>query len=424
MLRGISKHSPALILALALFLTAGGVAFAQTFGRVTVVVSDDQGNPLEGVKVVVTTPELGSFREEKTTNKKGRVTVSVTDATKTYDFHFEKEGFPSANFPIKPQVKGSVTREITMSQQPAAPSGVAGGVTETVYTPAERVFNEGVVALQGGDMATAKTKFIEALDKDPGMTAAHSAVAGIHLEEKNYEAALQALDTLMALDPANARAYLYSYEAHKALGNAAEADAALEQLTKLDKGGDTAKLIFNAGVAAARDGLFDAAAARFQQALDLDPNLTPAMGALGIVYINQKKYAEAATMAERLLAVEPDNPKALRVRWDAYRGLGDAAKTEEAMQALAAKDPAPLIREFMQKGLERFNNGDTAGAIANFEGVLALDADHPRAHYHLGVSQVSTGDAANAKTHLQKFIELAPSDPEAAVAKDMLGYLE
>ena len=40
----------------------------------------------------------------------------------------------------------------------------------------------------------------------------------------------------------------------------------------------------------------------------------------------------------------------------------------------------------------------------------------------LGLVYVNTGDSAKAKEHLQKFIDLAPDDPEVATAKQMLDY--
>lgn len=189
-------------------------------------------------------------------------------------------------------------------------------------------------------------------------------------------------------------------------------------------GGDDATMIYNEGVAAANAGFDSLAVAKFEQALGLDPSLTPAMSALGIVYLRQQRFGEAATLTERLLAIEPDDLTALWVRWQVYLGLGEVAKAEEAMRSLASRDPKPVIEHLMRVGHDRFSSGDIARAIAHFESVLALDANHPQAHYYLGISQTTTGDNASAKAHLQKFIELAPDDPEAPTAKDMLTYLE
>lgn len=426
-----TRHPILMALACAAFLAAAfhllaGPAYAHIFGRVTILVKDPDGNPVEGVKVSATTPELSRFKAEGTTNKKGKVTISVADATKNYDFRLEKEGFPPVDVPIKPQVRGTITREITFDnrgRQTVAADALEGGETITVYTPAERVFNEGVKLLKDGDMAGAKEKFIASLEKNPKMPLAHSALAGVYIEEKNFEEALASINRVLEMEPENTRALRMSYEADKALGNDKEAEAALTALSKLDKGGDTIAMLYNEGVQAARVDDLKSARARFEEVLELDSNMTHALTGMGLIHMNEKSYQDAVMVAEKILALEPENKRALQMRFDGYRGLGDQAKAKEALQALAAVDPTALIEEFFNKGVELFNGGDAAGAIAQFEAVLEIDPDHAHSHYRLGVSQVSAGDMAGAKEHLQKFLDLAPEDPEAPAAKDMLSYL-
>ena len=293
-----------------------------------------------------------------------------------------------------------------------------------VYTPAERVFNEGVKLLQSGDMAGAKMKFLDAIEKDPKMAMAHSAMAGVYIEEEEYPAALASVNRLMELEPENTRGLRMSYEVHKVLGNEKEAEAALEKLSKLDQGGDTLAMLYNEGVQAARVGDLKAARARFNEVLALDPSFTHALNGLAFVSMHEEKFQEAATTAEKVLAIAPEDPKALQVRYDAYRALGEEGKTKEALQALAAVNPKALIDQFFNQGVELFNNGDAAAAVEKFKAVLELDPEYASAHYRMGVAQVSAGDMAGAKAHLEKFLALAPDDPEAAAAKDMLSYLQ
>jgi Tfp pilus assembly protein PilF len=70
-----------------------------------------------------------------------------------------------------------------------------------------------------------------------------------------------------------------------------------------------------------------------------------------------------------------------------------------------------------------FNAGNMAGAQQALEQALQADPDLPKAHYTLGLAYANTGDSAKAKEHLQRFLELAPDDPDAATAKEMLDYL-
>ena len=409
---------------LILLVAVHGVAEAQAFGRVSVVVKNANGEPLQGVKVLVTCPDLPKFREEMLTNKKGKSIVSFTDATKVYDFHFEYEDYQPQNMQIKPQIRQSITREIVLTEgQVVTTKDGSGEESRIVYSPSERVFNEGVVALQAGDMATAKTSFLSALEKNAKMAAAHSALAGVYLHEKDYQSALDSIHSYMELQPDDPNAFFMLYDAHSGLGNQAEADAALEALKKADKGGDTVALIYNAGVAAVKVGNYTTAKARFLEALELDPSLTAALSALAVIFTRDGDYQQAVEYAEKHLAVEPGHQRSLRIRWDAYRELGDEEKAAIAFKDLAAADPKVLAIELYNKGNDLFESGDTAAAIAEFERVIEIDPENARAHYRLGVCHVGAGNTDKAKMHLQKFIEMAPDDPEMGTAKDMLGYL-
>ena len=415
----INRLRSQVLVTLILSLALSSAIEAQAFGRMTVVVRNEQGEPLQGVKVTVTCEEIPKFREETQTNKKGRAIVSVTDATKVYDFYFEYEDFQPAELPIKPEIRGNITREVTLS----AGQLVTTDTGTVTYTPAERIFNEGVVALQAGDLATAKTQFLAALEKDSDMVPAHAALAGVYLEQKDYESALETIHTYMELEPGNPNGLFMLYDAHNALGNRDEADAALKALKAADKSGDTVALIYNAGVAAVKVGNYVTAKARFLEALELDSSLDVAVGALAVIFHREGDHLQAVKYAEKHLELEPGNERSLRIRWEGYDKLGEKEKAETAFQDLAAVDPKVLAVELFNKGNELFESGNTADAITEFKRVIQIDPDHARAHYRLGVSYVGAGNTAEAKMHLEKFIEMAPEDPEVATAKDMLTYL-
>ena len=227
----------------------------------------------------------------------------------------------------------------------------------------------------------------------------------------------------MELEPGNPTGFFMLYDAHTALGNHEEADAALKALKEADKGGDTVALIYNAGVAAVKVGNYVTAKARFLEALELDSTLKEAVSALAVIFHREENHQKAVEYAEKHLAVEPGHPRSLRIRWDGYRGLGDEAEAAAAFKELAAADPKVLAVELYNKGNDLFESGDTAGAIAEFERVIEIDPENALAHYRLGVCHVGKGDADQAREHLQKFIDMAPENPEVATAKDMLTYL-
>ena len=410
---------------LAIGLALAGVfgasfAEAQTFGRVKFIVKTPDGQPAQGVKIAVTCRERDSYQQKLKTNKKGEAVLSVVDATKRYQLRLEHEGYPPIEDEVKPELRGTHTHEVVLVPRQAPPPTAAKGT----LTPAQEAFNDGVKAAQANDLATAKVKFQEAIERDAKLVPPHVALAGVYLEEKDPAAAIRHANRVLELEPQNTRAYRILYEAHTDLGNQKEAKEALAALSELDAGGDTAAVVLNEGVAAYRVGDHETAKANFEKALGLQSDLASAMSALALIYLKEGRFAESVEMAERFLALQPADPKVLQLRWEAYRGLGDPAKEKEAFDALAAVDTGVLATELFNAGAELFQGGNVQGARENFERVLALDSDHARAHYQLAICLVNSGETDAAREHFQKFLELAPEDPEAASAKEMLSYLQ
>lgn len=418
MLRGRAR----IISTFALLFILSAAGYGQSFGRVVLTVVDEEGNPLRDVLVTITS-EGTAFRQEKTTNKKGKITVSMTDGTKTYQFHVEHSAYPPVDLDIKPFLGDTTMQEVTLSKgQPVAPTSTGAQEGALVYTAAERVFNDGVEALKSGDAETAKSKFLEAVGKDSKLSLAHSALASVYIQENNFQEALAYAQTFLELEPNNPLGLRMVYQAYTGLGNTDEAEKVLKELKKVG-GDDTGTIIYNEGVEATKVGDYKTAKSRFTQALELKPDLTQAVRALAIIHFNDGDNARAVEMAERMIQVTPEDEKMLRIRYDGYLRMGDEAKAKEAMKALAAVDPNVLISEFYNAGVKYFESGDLGNAKIEFQKILDIDPDYPRAHYQLGISHVSSGENAEAKEHLERFIALAPDDPEAQTAKDMLGFL-
>jgi tetratricopeptide (TPR) repeat protein len=417
------RISSALALGLALAPLAGTVE-AQAYGRLVLTLEDEQGAPVADARVTVTCSELPAFTLEAKSNKKGRVTLPFADATRTYTLRIEADGFAPVDSNFKPEIRKSLQRNVVLQELGAGVAAGGGVGGELVLSAADRTFNEGVEALRADDLDTGKAKFLEVLKNNPSYAAAHSALAGVYLAQGDAAAALASAKTLFELEPKNPRAFRLLYEANRALGHEAEAAEALEAMKQLDRSGDIATLIYNEGVDAVAVGDLSAAKRRFQEALEMQPGLAPALQALAILHIDEQAWSEAAPLAEQLLAADPDNLKAKRMLYDAYSALGDEAKAKEALTRLAAADPATLSRQFYQHGVQLFNNNKLAEAAAQFETAAEVDPSFGKVHYHLGLCYVNLGDKPRAREHLAKFLEMTPEDPDAEAARGMLDYLD
>ncbi len=200
----------------------------------------------------------------------------------------------------------------------------------------------------------------------------------------------------------------------------AQAQAKAEgEMTPTDKAVEA----YNAGAEAFNAHDNATAKAKFQEAVGLDPQLATAWSVLSHLLLTEKNYKEAAAAAEATLAIDPADDRALRVRLDAYKGLGDAAKVKEASAALATADPGVAAITLINEGVSLYNAGKMNEAKEPLLKALELDPTQARAHYLLGIC-FSMDDKAKAREHLNKFIEMAPNDPDAAAAKEMLQYVK
>jgi tetratricopeptide (TPR) repeat protein len=432
----------ALLLAAALAAASGllvAPAPAQTIGRVEVTVLDDTGTPIQGVQILVTSEQLTRFKENVKTDKRGRAAVSFVDATKEYLFHLEAEGFTTLEQYIRPTPMDTVRRELRMqrkTQSAGATPGSQPGEPEqpaASYTPAQLAFNEGVDNLRASASDPAQTKarleaavaqFEEALQKDPNLLEAWSALALAHAEREDWQAALDAAQRYAEKSAPNASIYRVLYRAHQALGNTEEAQQARTALSELGEGKDSAAFAHNEGVAAVRIGDDATALERFEEAVRLSPDLAPTHVAIAVIQLRHNRFQEAAAAAETALALNPENSTALMVRWQAYRALGDKDKEAAALAELAKRNPEPVVAELLNRAKTLFEGGDAKGAAAELERALALTPENAEAHYRLGLAYVSVDDKAKAKEHLERFLALAPDHPEAASAKEMISYLK
>ncbi len=195
-------------------------------------------------------------------------------------------------------------------------------------------------------------------------------------------------------------------------------------------GADQAILAYNEGVNALHAGDLAGAAAKLEKAAELDPKLAEAQAALAQVDLDLKRYGNSLAASDRLLALKPGDPDGLRTRYDALKLAGDNDKAREALDALAAADPKSpeTAVRFFNEGAERARAGKLDEAAVFFERVVAIapaDPKFAKAHYVLGLTYAKDdAKKAQAREQLQAFLQMAPNDPDAATAKEMLAYLK
>jgi tetratricopeptide (TPR) repeat protein len=179
-------------------------------------------------------------------------------------------------------------------------------------------------------------------------------------------------------------------------------------------GAGRAVLVFNEGVEAQRAGDLELAAKKYNEAAAMNPDLAAPHTSLAAVAHIQGDYLEAAAEAEKALAIDPTDARAMQIRFDAYRLAGNTEKAKEAEQALrelgALSETAARI---FNEGADAYNAGDMATAISKFQQAADLDPNLVQARLVLAKIFFSNGNLAEALARAEEVVALEPENGDA-----------
>jgi len=182
---------------------------------------------------------------------------------------------------------------------------------------------------------------------------------------------------------------------------------------------DPAVAAYNAGAQLFNEQKFPEAAAKFEEAVSAKPDLIAGWEALARADIATKDYPKAINAANKALAIAPDETDMYAVLYTAYVATGDKVKAAEAKKKLPA-NAASLFND----AAKLINSGKDAEAEPLLRQSITADDKFAPAYYELGMLYVRVGKNADAKTNLQKYLELDPTGKDAATAKEMLKYVK
>ena len=176
---------------------------------------------------------------------------------------------------------------------------------------------------------------------------------------------------------------------------------------------------YNEGAALANDGKLPEAIAKMEEAVTAKPDLTAGYEALAKLYFRVKNYDKAIDRANKALEIDTDNQDMFGVLTDAYSAKGDKTKAAEYRKKLPA-DASSMFNE----AAHLINTGKDGEAEPLLKGAIAANDKFAQAYYELGMLYVRTQKNADARTNLQKYLELEPAGKDAATAKEMLNYVK
>jgi Flp pilus assembly protein TadD len=176
---------------------------------------------------------------------------------------------------------------------------------------------------------------------------------------------------------------------------------------------------YNEAAALANDGKVAEAIAKLEEAVTTKPDLTAGYEALAKLYLRSKNYDKAIDRANKALEIDTDNQDMFSVLAESYTAKGDKVKAAEYRKKLPA-DASAMFNE----AARLINTGKDGEAEPLLKSAIVANDKFAQAYYELGMLYVRTQKNADARTNLQKYLELEPNGKDAATAKEMLNYVK
>ncbi len=288
------------------------------------------------------------------------------------------------------------------------------------------------------------------LQQYPGATDARLVLAGIYLNQKQYDKAAQQYDHVWKSNPPDNRGFVGLQTVKLAEGKGEDAIQALQDLVQknpkileyryqlagfeatagaqamksnptranqlfeqaaegykeiLKTTSNAADVWLRLGVLQRQLKQYDAALASFEQAGNADPHNASAFLNEAMLFDNLGKRKEATDGYNKVLGIDPENALALNNL--AYINADEKTNLDLAMSfAARAKKKAPDSPDVSDTlGYVYYQKNMNAEALRIFRQVVADAPQNPTFHFHLAMALLKEGDKQGARTEAEKALK-------------------
>lgn len=294
-----------LALALSLLLVPAAALLAGQQGRIIGTVRDGKGQPLEGVKITVTTAKITNFRIELTTDADGRWGTILNDATVPYRYKFEKSGYIPMEQDKKVPIGQTETFDVQLLTQEQA---VEKGLVKQVVDPFTAAFNEAVDKFKAEDKDGAMAKAEEAIQLGPDKAIAFDLAAKVAASRKDWAKTVEYGEKALGMEPDNPSLLGILAQAYRALGNKEKTVEYEKRFSAANP--DQPEVLYNQAVELYNKGDFKGAEPILRKTLEVKPDYAEAHFLLGMACVNLNKIPDMKKHLNEYLKLAPQGKDA------------------------------------------------------------------------------------------------------------------
>ena len=308
----VSRPIRPILLAAAVAAVLAQPALAQNSARIFGVVTDHEGNPVDGATVLMEF-QGGLTRSFQTSSNAQGEYIQVGLASGPYLVTITAEGIGTLRY----NLRVSAGEEFELDVQVLGRGQIdRTGMSEEEIAELEArdatadAFTGGLEAARGGNYDEAAQLLAEAIEVTPDCGECLRNLGIVEFQRGNYDEAEQALRRATEIAPDDAAAFDALADVYNTQRRFDEAGEASAEATRLSGGaaggGGDAGAVFDQGLIAWNAGRLADARGRFEQTLELDPSHGEAHYWLGMANLNAGQMAEAVASWRIYVEREPN----------------------------------------------------------------------------------------------------------------------
>ena len=308
----VSRPIRPILLAAAVAAVLAQPAFAQNSARIFGVVTDHEGNPVDGATILMEF-QGGVTRSFQTPSNDQGEYIQVGLASGPYLVTISAEGIAGVRY----NLRLSAGEEFELDVQLLARGQVdRTGLSEEEIAELEArettrgAFTNGLSAAREGDFDEAARLLGEAIEATPDCGDCLRNLGIVEFQRGNYDEAEQALRRAIEISPDDAAAFdalADVYNTQRRFDKAGEASAEATRLSGgAAGGGGDAGAVFDQGLIAWNAGRVADARGLFEQTLEMDPSHGEAHYWIGMANLNAGQLTEAVASWRIYVEREPN----------------------------------------------------------------------------------------------------------------------